>query len=268
MGVFQRHARAAVGVEAHAQHQPLQGHLSHTHQHGRGLRIDGLTRIEHDRCAHVVAAVEQALLRAQQIALAVFLPFGQARQPLRNGCVVPLRALYLRLAITKNRARVVQHLQAGAAGVGVDFGFAAAERGGGKAFGLQVLQGLRFGTRPSLLRKRVAHGQTPVLAQHGQLFPGGCVVAGSALYLQIKLANLRARPGVDGDGHPRNAASLRRSGVQSLIDLRREITLCGQQIADLRVGQLQQALQFGVVEIGHLLIALQIQKTIHQAANG
>ena len=54
---------------------------------------------------------------------------------------------------------------------------------------------------------------------------------------------------------------------QHLIDLRCEISLRGQQPAHLGFGQLQQAQQFNVIQIRHLLVALELQKALHQRAD-
>ena len=226
--MFKRCARAAVGIEPCAQHEFLQGKFLHIHQNRRGLRVGLVTSVEHHRCACVIAAVQQLLLSVQQVALAVFGSRRQTRQPLRNDGVVPLRTLHLHGAVTEHWPRVVQHLQMGAAGIGIDDGLAVGQPSGRKTLGLQRLERLRLGLVPGRLGKSRSHRQTPARLNLRQLRCGGHIVFGCTLYLQIKCRNACARARFDGDDHLGSATGLHQVCRQHLIDLRCEISLRGQ----------------------------------------
>ena len=104
MRVLERHARPAVGVETYAEQEFLQACFLHIHQHGRGLGGALRAGVDQHRGPCVVAAVEQPLLRLQQITLAVILPYRQLGQTLGNGCVVTLCPLHLHRAVAVHGA--------------------------------------------------------------------------------------------------------------------------------------------------------------------
>ena len=203
MGVVHGHARPTIGAHPHPEHHALQLGLAHLCRHRRGGRIGVGVCIEGDEGAVVIAAVEQALLGIEQVALAVFGADRQAHQTLDDLGVVPLGALDAQRAIAVERARVVIDHEVRRVGVGIDFGAALHEPCRGKAPVLQALQRLGLGRAPGRLGERAARGQGPARARRGKL-PGGRGSGGNgARKAQIHRADGGLGAGVDGDVHLR-----------------------------------------------------------------
>ena len=143
VAVVHRQARPAVGRQARTKHQLLQLGFAHLGNHGGCLRV-GALGVQREEHRVVVAAVGQALLCIEHFCLVVHAASGQAGQAARAVGVIALAAAHLQRAKAVGRAGVVGHGQLGFVGVGIHFGAAAGNAGGGVAAHLQLAQPAAF----------------------------------------------------------------------------------------------------------------------------
>ena len=264
--------RPPVGAETHAEYQFLQLGFLHLHQHRGVLGIGFGAGVDADEGARVVAAVEQALLGIDHVALLVVGAARHAREAFDDDRVVALGSLDLHRAVLVDRAGIIVDTQVGAAGVRVDHGLAVGQFGSGKTLGLQSAQCQRLGVAPGVLHEGVALRQAPAVVDLAELRQGGGVVGDGTRKVQVHLLHGGARPGVDGDHHlgqraARSGGAAGHMGLQFLPDLGREIALRAQQLADIGFGVGQQLTQFGIVQVEHLLVAFEFQMAIQQLAH-
>ena len=256
-GVLYRHARATVGAGAKPEHQLVLFGLAQCHHHRGCARVAAGVDRQVDRFE--IAAVLQPLLGLLQARLVVVLAWHQPRQPLHHRAVKVGQALDAQPTQPVGRARVQLQLQAHAGLFRIDIGTARPNARQRIAPGCQRLQRPRLVAVPGRLREARSQLQRPAGADR----IAQALIAGAEI--QHDFAHPRRRPGLDAEAdHPQRGAGSGRRGragfhPQPHADHRREIAQRRKKLAHVVFCSEHQALEFGVVEIGQVPVAHQLQ---------